>query len=114
MGDKSKVQGEGNYDAARDYDRETSAHAKDEAAVRKQAEAAKKALDGAERADLEAAENVGASHARGYGIKATRTLAVIAGVDRDQRDVAGSSQIGLCGRACPLILAAAAGRADSA
>lgn len=62
---QGKVQGEGNYDAARKYDAEVTGHAKDEAAVRKQAEAARKALDGPEGDDLERAEKEGASHAKG-------------------------------------------------
>src|SRR5690349_10061272 len=37
-----KMQGEGNYDAAREYDQATTAHAKDKARVKAEAEAAKK------------------------------------------------------------------------
>lgn len=61
---EDKVQGEGNYDAARKYDRDVSEHARDETAVKAEAEAAKKAVDGAESAELEAAEAEGKSHAR--------------------------------------------------
>ena len=64
MSDKSKVQGEGNYDAARAYDSETSKHAKDKDAVRKEAEAAKRALSGSEAEELAAAEREGRSHAK--------------------------------------------------
>lgn len=67
MGDKSKgtkVQGEGNYDAARAYDAEASKHASDKDAVRKEAQAAKRALSGSEAAALAAAEREGRSHAR--------------------------------------------------
>ena len=60
---EGKVQGEGNYDAAREYDEQVSEHAKDKDAVKAQAEAAKKDL--AENgAELEAAEAEGKSHAR--------------------------------------------------
>jgi hypothetical protein len=64
MTDKSKVQGEGNYDAARKYDADVTEHAKDEALVRKQAEEAKKAIEGLEGESLDAAEQEGRSHAR--------------------------------------------------
>ncbi|HWJ70977.1 MAG TPA: hypothetical protein VNS79_13130 [Sphingobium sp.] len=64
MSDKPKVQGEGNYEAARAYDAETSKHAKDKAAVHKEAEAAKRALSGSEAEALAAAEREGRSHAR--------------------------------------------------
>jgi len=40
MGDKPKVQGEGDYKSARAYDAEATKHAKDKAAVHKEAEAA--------------------------------------------------------------------------
>ena len=59
-----KMQGEGNYDAARTYDAETTAHAQDKAKVKAEAEAAKKALDGPERSELQAAEAEGRSHAK--------------------------------------------------
>jgi len=64
MNDKSRVQGEGDYEAARAYDAETTKHAKDKAAVRKEAEAAKRALSGSEAEELAAAEREGRSHAR--------------------------------------------------
>lgn len=59
-----KLQGEGNYDAAREYDKATTAHAKDKDRVKAEAEAAKKALDGPEGAALKAAEEEGKSHAK--------------------------------------------------
>jgi hypothetical protein len=59
-----KLQGEGNYDAARQYDAETTAHAQDKAKVKAEAEAAKQALDGPEGADLKAAEAEGKRHAK--------------------------------------------------
>ncbi len=62
MGDK--MQGEGNYDAAREYDKATTAHAQDKAKVKAEADAAKKALDGPEGEELEAAEVEGKSHAK--------------------------------------------------
>ena len=58
------LQGEGNYDAAREYDRKVTAHAKDKAKVEAEAKDARKALDGPERAELEAAEAEGRSHAK--------------------------------------------------
>lgn len=60
-----KLQGEGNYDAALEYDRATTAHAKDKERVKAESEAARKALDGPEGADLKAAEKEGKSHAKG-------------------------------------------------
>lgn len=59
-----KLQGEGNYDAARQYDAETTAHAQDKAKVKAEAEAAKQAIDGPERDELEAAEAEGKRHAK--------------------------------------------------
>ncbi len=64
MSDKPKVQGEGNYEAARAYDAETTKHARDKAAVRKEAEAAKRALPGSEAEELAAAEREGRSRAK--------------------------------------------------
>jgi hypothetical protein len=64
MSDKSKVQGEGDYEAARAYDAEASKHAKDKASVSKEAEAAKRALSGSEAEDLAAAERKGRSPAK--------------------------------------------------
>ncbi len=60
--DDGKWKGEGNYAAAREYDEKTTAHAQDKAKVK--AEAAKKAVDGPEGADLKAAEEEGKSHAK--------------------------------------------------
>ena len=62
--DEGKWKGEGNYKAARDYDEATTAHARDKAKVKAEAEAAKKAVDSAERNDLEAAEEAGKRHAK--------------------------------------------------
>lgn len=59
-----EMQGEGNYDAAREYDEQAAKHAKDPAKVKAEAEAAKKALEGPEREELEAAEAEGRSHAK--------------------------------------------------
>jgi len=64
MGDKPKVQGEGDYKSARAYDAEATKHAKDKAAVHKEAEAAKRALAGGEAEDLASAERKGRSHAK--------------------------------------------------
>lgn len=59
-----ELQGEGNYDAAREYDEKVAAHAKDRAKVEAEARDAKKALDGPEREELERAESEGRSHAK--------------------------------------------------
>lgn len=64
MADNRNVQGEGNYDAAREYRKATSAHAADKENVKKEARAAKKALEGEEGAELERAEQEGKSHAK--------------------------------------------------
>jgi hypothetical protein len=58
------MQGEGNYDAAREYDEKVTAHARDKAKIDAEARDAEKALDGPEREELEAAEAEGRSHAR--------------------------------------------------
>lgn len=58
------IQGEGNYDAAREYDRGATEHAKDKDAVRQEAEAARKALEGEQGDELRQAEDTGKSHAR--------------------------------------------------
>ena len=58
------LQGEGNYDAAREYDEKVTAHARDRAKVEAQAKSAEKALEGPERDELEKAEAEGRSHAR--------------------------------------------------
>jgi predicted nucleotidyltransferase len=60
-----ELQGEGNYDAAREYDEQVTKHAKDKAKVEAEAKDAEKALDGPEREELEAAEAEGRSHAKG-------------------------------------------------
>ena len=62
--DDGKWKGEGNYKAAREYDAGATAHAQDKAKVAAEAEAAKKALDGAEGTDLKAAEEEGKRHAK--------------------------------------------------
>jgi hypothetical protein len=57
-----KMQGEGNYDAARKYDEEATKFAKDEKKVKQAADLAKEALEGPEREELEAAEKRGKEH----------------------------------------------------
>ena len=59
-----KMQGEGNYEAAREYDEKTASFAKDKAKVDKAAQAAKQALDSPEASALAAAEIAGKCHAR--------------------------------------------------
>ncbi len=59
-----KMQGEGNYEAAREYDRETTAHAQDHDKVKAAARKARAALDSPEAADLKAAEAEGKAKAR--------------------------------------------------
>lgn len=54
MTDKSKIQGEGNYDAARKFDADERAFVKS-GQVEKKAREAEDALDGPEGADLERA-----------------------------------------------------------
>jgi streptomycin 6-kinase len=61
---KDKMQGEGDYDAARNYNKETTEFAKDQERVEKSAEIAKEALEGPEKEELEAAVKVGKDHAR--------------------------------------------------
>jgi len=60
-----ELHGEGNYDAAREYDDAVTKHAKDEDKVKAEARDAKEALDGPEREELEKAEAEGRSHAKG-------------------------------------------------
>lgn len=60
---KDGVQGEGNYDAAREYDKGATEHARNPQEVSKEAKAARDALDGKEGAALERAEAEGRSHA---------------------------------------------------
>lgn len=64
MSDDSKVQGEGNYDAALEYDTKTTAFAKDTDKVKDAAEKAKDALDGPEAEALAEAEAEGMSPAK--------------------------------------------------
>jgi hypothetical protein len=59
-----KIQGEGNYDAARDYDEKATKFAKDHKKVNETAQQAKDALDGPEKTELDAAEHEGKNHAR--------------------------------------------------
>lgn len=54
MTDKSKIQGEGNYDAARKFDKEERAFV-ESGQVDKKAREAEQALDGPDSADLEKA-----------------------------------------------------------
>ena len=54
MTDKNKIQGEGNYDAARKFDAEERAFVK-KGGVEQKAKEAEEALDGPEGADLEKA-----------------------------------------------------------
>jgi hypothetical protein len=62
--DDGKWKGEGNYKASRDYDEGATAHARDKDKVKAEAEAAKKAVEGPEGKDLEAAEKEGMKHGR--------------------------------------------------
>ena len=62
---QNKVQGEGNYDAAREYDKGATEHARNQQQVKQEAEAARDAVEGKDGADLERAEAEGRSHARG-------------------------------------------------
>jgi hypothetical protein len=59
-----KLQGEGNYDAARKYDEKATTFAKDHKKVKQAAQQAKEAIDGPERDALEAAEKQGKAPAR--------------------------------------------------
>ncbi len=61
---QDKMQGEGNYDAAREYDEKASAHAKNPAKVHKAAKAAEAALNSPEAEELAAAEKAGKAKAR--------------------------------------------------
>ncbi len=56
--------GEGNYDAAREYDEKATAFAKDKAKVQDAAQAAKVAIESNEGAQLNAAEQEGKAKAR--------------------------------------------------
>ncbi len=59
-----KLQGEGNYDAAREYNEKTAEFAKDHDKVEKAAQDAKKAVEGPEADALEKAEKEGEAPAR--------------------------------------------------
>jgi hypothetical protein len=57
-------QGEGNYEAAREYDEKATAFAKDKGKVQEAAQAAKTAVESGEGAELNAAEQEGKAKAR--------------------------------------------------
>ncbi|MEP7348868.1 MAG: hypothetical protein ABI668_02825 [Sphingorhabdus sp.] len=63
-GQKSEVQGEGNYDAAREYDEKTTEFAKDKDRVEQAAKEAKDAVNSDERDELEEAEAEGREKAK--------------------------------------------------
>jgi hypothetical protein len=63
MTDKSQVQGEGNYDAARKFDKEERAFVK-KGGIEQKAKEAEAALDGPEGADLEKARKQADEHGR--------------------------------------------------
>ena len=56
--------GEGNYEAAREYDKAVEKTAKDQKKVEKAARDAEEALDSDEAAELQEAEEEGRSHAK--------------------------------------------------
>ena len=58
-----ELQGEGNYDAAREYDEAVTKHAKDQTKVEAEARDADEALEGPEREQLDKAEAVNSGHA---------------------------------------------------
>lgn len=60
----NKIEGEGSYTAAREYDDKATAFAEDEAKVKAAAEKAKKAVESSEAAELEKAEAIGKAKAR--------------------------------------------------
>jgi hypothetical protein len=65
--------GEGNYEAGRKFNKDEKAFVQGHPDhVKKAAEAAKKAVDGAEKPALEAAERAGKSHAKGEDPMARR------------------------------------------
>jgi hypothetical protein len=61
---KKDLQGEGNYDAARDYNRGAHEHAKDKDAIQREAKTARDAVEGKEGVELEQAETKGRKPAR--------------------------------------------------
>ena len=63
MTDKSKIQGEGNYDAARKFDAEERAFVQS-GQVEQKAKEAEEALDGPEGADLERARKEADEHGK--------------------------------------------------
>lgn len=69
--DQQKNEGEGNKTAARHYNQATTEFAKSGKAE-SGAEAAKKAVSGPERTDLEAAEKIAKAHAKGEDPAVTR------------------------------------------
>ncbi len=62
---KSKVQGEGDYESARRYDKDVRDFVKT-GNVEKAAEEAKTAREGSERAELDRAEKAGKDKAKGF------------------------------------------------
>ena len=63
MADKKQIQGEGDYDAARRFDREERAFV-EKGPVEKKAREAEEALDGPEGEDLERARRETGAHGR--------------------------------------------------
>jgi hypothetical protein len=61
---KTGLQGEGNYEAAREYDEKATAFANAPGKVKAAAQKAKEALDSPEAAELEKAEQEGRSRGR--------------------------------------------------
>jgi hypothetical protein len=61
MSDKNQIQGEGNYDAAREFDAEERAFVK-KGGIEQKAKEAEEALDGPEGADLEQARKEADEH----------------------------------------------------
>jgi hypothetical protein len=61
---EDKNQGEGNREAAREYNQQQQEFVRDEERVRRQADEAEKALEGGERESLERAEREGKRHAK--------------------------------------------------
>jgi hypothetical protein len=63
MTDKSKIQGEGNYDAARKFDAEERAFV-EKGGIEQKAKEAEQALDGPEGEDLERARKAADEHGK--------------------------------------------------
>ena len=79
---KSKVQGEGNYDAARKFDAEERSFVQS-GKVAKKAREAEEALDGPEGAELEAARK---ASAEGHSVKTSNELTGHPDSIKDDRD----------------------------